>query len=224
MTGLKAIKKLKNDHNLEDTWRLKHPTKTFFTNHDKNYTRKSRIDRIYKSKDITMKSIQILPFQHSDHDVVQIKIIQKQQKRRPGYWKLNTSILKHDNYKNTIKKFRQDWQNQKQDYDTITQWWDVGKLYIKMILIRYSTLLNQNIKKAQEEATNKILLEKQKEIPNLNKIKELYNQLEDIQNYKKQGTIIRSKEKLILEQEQPNKYFFEQEKSKQKKKTIPNLK
>ena len=93
-----------------------------------------------------------------------------------------------------------------------------------MILIRYSTILNQNIKKAQEEATNKILLEKQKEIPNLNKIKELYNQLEDMQNYKKQGTIIRSKEKLILEQEQPSKYFFEQEKSKQKKKTIPNLK
>ena len=87
-----------------------------------------------------------------------------------------------------------------------------------MILIRYSTILNQNIKKAQEEATNKILLEKQKEIPNLNKIKELYNQLEDMQNYKKQGTIIRNKEKLILEQEQPYKYFFEQEKSKQKKK------
>ena len=93
-----------------------------------------------------------------------------------------------------------------------------------MISIRYSTILNQNIKKAQEEATNKILLEKQKEIPNLNKIKELYNQLEDMQNYKKQGTIIRSKEKLILEQEQPSKYFFEQEKSKQKKKTMPNLK
>ena len=47
---------------------------------------------------------------------------------------------------------------------------------------------------------------------------ELHNQLENIRNYKKQGTIIRSKEKLILEQEQPNKFFFEQEKSKQKKK------
>ena len=92
-----------------------------------------------------------------------------------------------------------------------------------MISIWYSTILNQNIKKAQEEATNKILLEKQKEIPNLNKIKELYNQLEDIQNYKKQGTIIRSKEKSILEQEQPNKHFFKQEKSQQKKKTITEL-
>ena len=39
-----------------------------------------------------------------------------------------------------------------------------------------------------------------------------------MQNYKKQGTIIRSKEKLILEQEQPNKYFFEQEKTKKRKK------
>ena len=87
-----------------------------------------------------------------------------------------------------------------------------------MISIRYSTILNQNIKKGQEEATNKVLLEKQKEIPNLNKITELHNQLENIRNYKKQGTIIRSKEKLILDQEQPNKFFFEQEKSKQKKK------
>ena len=61
-------------------------------------------------------------------------------------------------------------------------------------------------------------MEKQKEIPNLNKITELHNQLEDMQNYKKQGTITRSKEKLILEQEQPNKYFFEQEKTKKRKK------
>ena len=135
-----------------------------------------------------MKSIQIIPFKYFDHDVVQIKIIQKQQKRGPGYWKLNTSILKHDNYKNAIKKFWQDWQNQKQNCDTITQWWDVAKLYIILNMI-----LNHNIKKVQEEATNKILLEKQKEIPNLNKITELHNQLEDMQNYKKQGTIIRSK-------------------------------
>ena len=28
LTGLKAIKKLKNDHNLEDTWQLIYPTKT----------------------------------------------------------------------------------------------------------------------------------------------------------------------------------------------------
>ena len=65
--------------------------------------------------------------------------------------------------------------------------------------------------------------EKQKETPNLNKISKLHNHLEDIENYKKQGTVIRSKERIKLEQEQPNKYFFEQEKTKQKNKTMAEL-
>ena len=45
--------------------------------------------------------------------------------------------------------------------------------------------------------------EKQKETPNLKKICKLRNPLEDIENYKKQGTVIRSKEQKILQQEQP---------------------
>ena len=165
-----------------------------------------------------MNSTQILPFQYSEHDSIQLKILQKQQRRGPGYWKVNTSILKHENYQNAIKNFWQDSQEQKQNYNNITQWWEVGKLYLKMISINYSSTLNQKIKIAQQKATNEILLEKQKETPNLNKIIELLNQLEDIQNCNKQGTIIRSKEKFILDQEQPNKYFFEQEKIEQKKK------
>ena len=164
-----------------------------------------------------MNSTQILPFQYSDHDAIQLKILQKQQRRGPGYWKVNTSILKHENYQNAIKIFWQDSQEQKQNYNNITQWWEVGKLYLKMISINYSSTLNQKIKIAQQKATNEILLEKQKETPNLNEIIELLNQLEDIQNYNKQETIIRSKEKFILDQEQPNKYFFEQEKTEQKK-------
>ena len=45
--------------------------------------------------------------------------------------------------------------------------------------------------------------EKQKETPNLKKISKLRNPLEDIENYKKQGTVIRSKEQIILQQKQP---------------------
>lgn len=37
---------------------------------------------------------------------------------------------------------------------------------------------------------------------------------------KKQGTVIRSKEEIIIEQEQPNEHLFEQEKTKQKKKAV----
>ena len=45
-----------------------------------------------------------------------------------------------------------------------------------------------------------------------------------MQNYKNAGSVVRSKEKLIIEQEKPNKLFFHQEKQKQKNKTIKQLK
>ena len=92
-----------------------------------------------------------------------------------------------------------------------------------MLSIKYSTILNQNIKIGQEETTNEIIKEKQKETPDLNKISKLHNQLKDIENYKKQGTVFRSKEKIIIEQEQANKYFFDEEKTKLKKKTVTEL-
>lgn len=38
------------------------------------------------------------------------------------------------------------------------------------------------------------------------------------ENYKAQGTIVRSKEKLIIDEEQPTKFFYQQEQQKQAKK------
>ena len=57
---LKAISKLKNNHNLEHTWRLKHPNTNAFTYHDNYYTRKRRIDRIYKIQNSPIKTTQII--------------------------------------------------------------------------------------------------------------------------------------------------------------------
>ena len=48
-------------------------------------------------------------------------------------------------------------------------------------------------------------------------------ELEETENYKKQGTVISSKEKIILNEEKSTKYFFLQEKQKQKKKQITLL-
>ena len=55
-----------------------------------------------------------------------------------------------------------------------------------------------------------------------NMINKAHQHLQDIENYETTGSIIHSKEKLILEQEKPNQFFFYQEKQKQK--TIKKLK
>ena len=81
----------------------------------------------------------------------------------------------------------------------------------------------KNIRNKQDELTQFITIKKIKPNPNQDKIQEAHQHLQDIDNYKISGSIIRSKEKMILEQEKPNKFLFDQEKQKQKQKTIKQL-
>ena len=57
--------------------------------------------------------------------------------------------------------------------------------------------------------TQNTLKEKTKIQPNESKIKNWQKRIDDIENYKKQGTIIRSKETQIVNEEIPNKFFFQ---------------
>ena len=74
------------------------------------------------------------------------------------------------------------------------------------------------LNKQDQQLTQFITIEKTKPKPNQDKIQEAHQHLQDIDNYKISGSIIRSKEKIILKQEKPNKFFFDQEKQKQKQK------
>ena len=80
----------------------------------------------------------------------------------------------------------------------------------------------KNIRNKQDELTQFITIEKTKPNPNQDKIQEAYQHLQDIDNYKISGSIIRSKEKMIPEQEKLNKFFFDQEKQK-KQNTVKQL-
>ena len=90
-------------------------------------------------------------------------------------------------------------------------------MYLKTILIDFCTRKNKHIHKKQEDQISYITQEKSKLTPNIEKINKYQQELNDIENYKTEGTIIRSKEKVILNEEKPNKYFYSQEKQKQKK-------
>ena len=62
-----------------------------------------------------------------------------------------------------------------------------------------------------------------KQNPDRNKINKAQQNVQDIQNYRTTGSIIRSKEKLILEEEKLNKFFCDLEKQNQKQKTTKQL-
>ena len=90
------------------------------------------------------------------------------------------------------------------------------KLYFKMLATQYCVQMQKSIRNKQDELTQFMTIEKTKPNPNQDKIQEAHKHLNDIDNYKISGSIIRSKEKMILEQENPNKFFFDQEKKNKK--------
>ena len=82
--------------------------------------------------------------------------------------------------------------------------------------IKYYTKINQKINDKYNNPIKYINDEKSKFQLTTTKIEKYQIDLEKIENYKTQGTII-SKEKIILNEEKPTKYFFIQEKKINKK-------
>ena len=84
-----------------------------------------------------------------------------------------------------------------------------------MIIIEYCTKRSKEINQKQQALIQNITKEKSKIHPNTDIINKHQQDLQDIQNYKIRGTIIRTKEKNILNEEKPTKFFYAQEKQKQ---------
>ena len=224
LIGLDIITEIKNQNNLIDIWRKINPHKRLFTYHNPDKTIHTRLDRIYITDNITVKTSTIYPISLSDHDGVTVSFqIRETNPKGPGIWKLNSSILKQKHFQEIFKNYWSYWRKQKQKYENQLLWWDAGKLYLKMIIIEYCTKRNKEINQKQQTLIQNITKEKSKISPNTDIINKHQQDLQDIENYKTTGTIIRSKEKIILNEEKPTKFFYAQEKQKQIKKTIQKL-
>lgn len=82
-----------------------------------------------------------------------------------------------------------------------------------MLATHYCVQLQKNVRNKQTQLIDLIKIEKHKPSPNQHKLNNAHQQLQDVDNYKIRGSIICSKEKLVLDQE----------KQKQKSKTIKQL-
>ena len=134
--------------------------------------------------------------------------ISEENPRGSGSWKMNTSILQQKQFKELFQSFWKYWQKEKIKYKNHNAWWDAGKMYLKAIAIDFCNRKNKQINKKQQHLISYITQEKSKLIPNIEKKNKYQQELNNIENYKTEGTIIRSKEKVILNEKKPTKYFY----------------
>ena len=150
--------------------------------------------------------------------MIQLGFYKKNEKTRgPSYWKLNSGILENKEYKNKINTFWKNWQEKKGKYPDPTVWWDNGKKFIQGLTKDYCTQL--------KETERKRLQQLQAELQTLNtqrnrdqiKINNMESKIEEIEQHNRKGAMIRSRAKLIENEEKPTKFFYTAEKPNQKK-------
>ena len=129
-----------------------------------------------------------------------------------GCWKLNNELLKQDKFKDEVQQIIQVYRANKGYFDPNTGW-DVLKLNIKKMAIRYAIGskkqernllkdLDNRLHEAKKDLDNSLNME-----TNVQIIKETELQIKEIKDRKQEGERIRVKQEKILYDERSTKYF-----------------
>lgn len=223
--GYKELNEITLALHLEDIWRKTHEDDKIFTWHNKDFTKRTRLDRWYVAQHYMDKGLaHIRACPYSDHSAVEVTIQHKPQRSKGrGVWKMNTSILDNKLYQQEIRAFLKYWKTRKNDWDNIAIWWDVGKKRIKQITIKHCVRKAKYRKSQEKELINKLTELQRQTTVNTELIEATQRKLTEIDVEKIRGVQIRSRATWMEKGEKSTKYFFVLEKKKQPKNTITEL-
>ena len=234
-THMKSQEKLKDwmeSTELVDVWRAQHPNDLKYTWSRSRPTKMfCRLDFFLASHGLfdRIKSSNIIPGYDSDHSAVILNIELNKIVRGKGYWKLNCSHLKNQDYIDLIKRTITTTAEINKDANP-NLLWDTIKMSIRGESIKYGASkkkevneimikIERDIQLLEEQAVNANLTEHQSQQLNSKKI-----ELDQIISSKAEGAYIRSRAQNYEEGERNSKYFFNIEQRNSYKKSINKLK
>ena len=231
---IKQIENLCDSHNLCDIWRSTNPNLSRFTWRNKSLKIQSRLDYFLISKECCAltKKCEILWAPESDHSAVSIHLQSEvsAQKKGPGFWKFNTSLLKDETYIAALRENLQHFKAKYVDLPDLGLKWDLIKMEMRGFTVQYSK------RKAKMLRDKEISLQKKVNLPqaqaeenphNKNITHELEvekSRLKKIMTYRTKGVILRSKVRWHEDGERNTKYFYALEKRNYTNKVITRLK
>ena len=227
----KSLNEMLETHNLEDIWRTLHPIEYDFTYYSGSGISWSRIDRFYTSRSArgSVKDCSITPFPLSDHKKVVLTLDFSNIKIGPGVWQLNTSVLKEKPFYDTIEKFWADWQTKKDNYRTLLEWWDEGKIEIINLTKEYcavrakqNRIIKSRLYKQLRNVDRKATTTGEKRFLDLSK--KISAEIKSLEMNEAEGVKVRAKAKWAEKGEKVTKYFCNLEKKRQGDRQMKEIK
>ena len=139
---IRSIEELCNNYSLVDSWREQHPHETRFTWRNSSGKIKCRLDFWLISKRLLFRvtKTDICAYYDSDHSPVTISIKPegKHEKRGPGYWKLNNSLLEIEEFTTKMSFIIKHAAGKHKDIADKRLYWEMLKMEIRMFAIRFA--------------------------------------------------------------------------------------
>ena len=208
----KVLRQLVRQAQYIDCFRFLHPAAQEFTFHRGAHMAQSRLDRVYAPPHLADK---VMTACHkagiSDHCRVEVVLnIETGQTRRrfhrPGFWKLNTSLLDNDDFLPQFRFLYESLSNLIDEYDDIAQWWELlAKPSITKFCKDFSYQLAQERKATKHFLSTylKILIQRER----WSEVATTKEKLRKMLVYESMGLVVRSRQKEYAEEERGRIYY-----------------
>jgi exonuclease III len=215
------------DFRLVDLYRHLHPDSisTTWTDPGKNIS--CRLDRIYVSRSMLSSclSCTVLPFGSSDHDCVVVSLDSRGgMTTGPGYWKLNSSILKDRAFRVEFIAF---WKKLIAGKIITQDLWDHFKISLKHLVTNYCKRKAQDRRATVRDLRNEyyalVSAERRQANNFTEQIANIKHRISEVNNASFAGSKIRSKADSLENSEKPSKFFHKVEFQRGKKKQIHKI-
>ena len=228
--GLTELKQYKQKQQLIDIWREKNKDQrqfTWFAQQQNVNMIASRIDRFYVCTSFRKKYIRqehtANPW--SDHLTVSMTLLDKPNAiRGAGTWKANVSHFHDKECRDILDNFLTS-AIQDPGIPDIQDKWNHIKSQVKRLLITYSSCKKEQSKNEIQSIQDFINYENSKPLPSINaqSIITAQEHIAQLKQASHNGSIIRSRERIIIDGEKPTRYFFAKEHTCKKYSTITKL-
>ena len=220
-----------NELDFTDVWRIIQPDKPGYTwRRVHPYLLSERLDYILLDTSLQqfIKYVNIMPGYKSDHSIVILDLVFELNKRGPGYWKFNNTLLTNKDYVESINKLLDIELGQRNNYSKSSDHWEIMKLGVRNTTLQFAArlqkskrnkieILKKKLKFWQKQSDISLTIDKERTLQSLKK--ELYVLYEE----RTQGAVMRCRANWQEYAGKPSKYFLNLERARFNKKAIHRL-
>lgn len=152
-----GLTKLTSDLGLFDAFRYVFPEKREYS-FVSNLGNASRLDRTYVSNSLLASVVNVdhPPNPFLDHTFLQMDLDFRRAVQGKNSWNLPSALLEDETYLGRIRAFWTGWKTCKHKFDSILEWWDVGKSKIQTLTQTYTYKTSRASRKHEESIEKRL--------------------------------------------------------------------